>query len=75
MGLKVNGADYRFWVDAFARMLPTPEFAALGAEGGLYSFSLTGAELDAYVKKAVREYAALARDFNLVEMTASSKQS
>jgi putative tricarboxylic transport membrane protein len=67
MGPQVANADYRFWVDAFARMLPTPEFAALRTQGGLYSFSLTGAELDAYVKKAVREYAALARDFGLMK--------
>jgi putative tricarboxylic transport membrane protein len=67
MGRQVTEVDYRFWVDAFARMQSTPEFGELRAEAGLYPFSLTGADLDTYVKKAIREYAALARDFGLMK--------
>jgi putative tricarboxylic transport membrane protein len=67
MGPKVTDSDYRFWTNAFAQILPTGEFAALRADRGLYFFALTGAALESYVKKAVREYTTLAKEFGLVK--------
>lgn len=66
MGPGVADADYRRWVDAFERMQATPEFAKLRTEAGLHPFSLTGAALTQYIKKAVLDYNRQARQFNLV---------
>ena len=59
-------SDYRRWVDAFARVQPTPDFARLRAASGLYPFSLTGDALTRWVKQAVNDYNRQAREFNLV---------
>lgn len=45
--------------------MATPAYAKLRDERGLYPFSLTGAELDAYVKKQVAGYRKLVADFGL----------
>ncbi len=66
MGPGVSDADYRRWVDAFARVQPTPEFAQWRATAGLYPFSLTGDALTRWVKQAVNDYNRQAREFNLV---------
>jgi putative tricarboxylic transport membrane protein len=66
MGPKVTDAAYRKWVDSFEKMEATPEFAELRAAHGLYPFSLTGAALTEYVKKAVNDYNRQAREFKLV---------
>ena len=66
MGPKVTDAEYRKWVDSFEKMEATPEFAELRAAHGLYPFSLTGAALTGYVKKAVSDYTRQAREFKLV---------
>ena len=66
MGPDVSDADYRRWVDAFARVQPTPDFARLRAASGLYPFSLTGDALTRWVKQAVNDYNRQAREFNLV---------
>jgi putative tricarboxylic transport membrane protein len=66
MGPKVSDADYKAWVDAFAKQMATPAFAKLRAERGLYPFAMTGAEFDAYVKKQVAAYRTLVTDFGLV---------
>jgi putative tricarboxylic transport membrane protein len=66
MGPKVTDAEYRKWVDSFEKMEATPEFAELRAAHGLYPFSLTGAALTGYVKKAVNDYTRQAREFKLV---------
>ena len=66
MGPKVTDAAYRKWVDSFEKMEATPEFAGLRAAYGLYPFSLTGAALTEYVKKAVNDYNRQAREFKLV---------
>lgn len=65
VGPKVSDADYQVWVDTFAKMIPTPAFAKLRAERGLFDVRLTGAELDSYVKQRVGEYRKLASDFGL----------
>ena len=66
MGPKVADADYQRWVRAFDRMEATPAFSQLRAAYGLYPFSLTGAALTAYVKKAVDDYHRQATQFKLV---------
>lgn len=66
MGPGVPDADYRRWVDAFARAQATPEFTQLRAATGLYPFSLTGDALTRWVKQAVLDYNVQAREFNLV---------
>ncbi|MFN4117391.1 Bug family tripartite tricarboxylate transporter substrate binding protein [Acidovorax sp.] len=65
LGPKVSDADYKVWQDTFSRMLATPAFQKLRAERGLFQFTLTGPELDAYVKKRVGEYRTLAAEFGL----------
>lgn len=65
MGPKVSDADFKVWVDTFNKMMATPEWAKLRANRSLFPFSLTGAELDAYVKKQVERYRTLAGELGL----------
>ena len=65
IGPKVSDADYKVWVDTFNKMMATPEFNKLRGERGLFKFAMTGAELDAYVKKQVQIYRGMAADFGL----------
>lgn len=66
MGPKVPEADYQRWVRAFDQMEATPEFAQMRAAYGLYPFSMSGAALTEYVKKAVDDYHRQATLFKLV---------
>ncbi|THF64509.1 tripartite tricarboxylate transporter substrate binding protein [Pseudothauera nasutitermitis] len=66
LGPKVSDADYQWWVEAFEKTMGSEAFARLQAQQGLFPFSLTGPELDAYVKEQVRQYGELARSFGLV---------
>jgi putative tricarboxylic transport membrane protein len=65
MGPKVADADFKAWQDMFTKALATKEFAALRAQRGLQPFDLTGAELDAFVKKQVGVYRSIAQEFGL----------
>ena len=65
MGPKVSDADFKQWTDTFNKMMATPEFAKLRGERSLFPFALTGAELDAYVKKQVERYGKLAAELGL----------
>lgn len=67
VGPKVSDSDYAFWVQAFDKATGTPEFAKLREQQGLFPFSKTGAELDAYVKQQVKQYGELAESFGLVK--------
>ncbi|MFT4192153.1 MAG: tripartite tricarboxylate transporter substrate binding protein [Comamonas sp.] len=67
VGPKVSDADYAWWKQAFEKTLATPEFARLQAQQGLFPFNKTGAELDAYVKARTRDYAELAKSFELIK--------
>lgn len=67
LGPKVSDEDYNWWVESFKTAMGTEEFAKLQAQQGLFPFSLTGAELDAYVKEQVTEYGELAKSFGLVK--------
>jgi putative tricarboxylic transport membrane protein len=66
MGPDVPDADYRRWVDAFARAQATPGFTQLRLAAGLHPLSLTGDALTRWVKQAVVDYKIQAREFNLV---------
>jgi putative tricarboxylic transport membrane protein len=66
MGPQVPEADYQRWVRAFDQVEATPGFAQMRAAYGLYPFSMSGAALTEYVKKAVDEYHRQATQFKLV---------
>lgn len=66
MGPKVGNADFNAWNDAFTRLMKTKEFSKLVDERGFYPFTMTGAELDAYVKRQTRSYRNLANEFGLM---------
>ncbi|MBX3674034.1 MAG: tripartite tricarboxylate transporter substrate binding protein [Burkholderiales bacterium] len=66
-GPKVADADYKAWQDMFRKAMATKEFAALREQRGLQPFDIVGPELDAYVKKQVGEYRAIANEFGLVK--------
>jgi putative tricarboxylic transport membrane protein len=65
VGPKVSDADYKVWADTFAKLLATPAYEKLRNERGLFPMALTGAPLDAYVKKQVDGYRKMAEDFGL----------
>ncbi len=65
LGPKVSDADYKVWADTFAKMMATPAYDKLRGERGLFPMALTGAPVDAYVKKQVAEYRKLAEEFGL----------
>jgi putative tricarboxylic transport membrane protein len=64
---KISDADYKFWLDSFNKLLASKDFLALRDQRDLYPFSMTGAELDAYVKKTVAEYRRVADEFGLIQ--------
>lgn len=65
MGPKVSDADFGVWTSTFTKMMASPAYEKLRTERGLYAFSMTGPELDAYVKKQVSYYRTVAADFGL----------
>lgn len=65
LGPKVSDADYKVWVDTFNKTTAMPAYNAMRAERGLFPLAMTGAELDAYVKKQVAGYRKLADEFGL----------
>ncbi|OZI77021.1 Bug family tripartite tricarboxylate transporter substrate binding protein [Bordetella genomosp. 12] len=67
VGPKVSDEDYQFWVNAFNKTMASPEFAKLREQQGLFPFSKTGPELDAYVKEQVKQYTELANSFGLIK--------
>lgn len=64
---KIPEADYKFWLDAFNKLLASKDFLALRDQRDLYPFNMTGPELDAYVKKTVGEYRKVAEEYGLVQ--------
>ncbi|MDO4231865.1 MAG: tripartite tricarboxylate transporter substrate binding protein [Lautropia sp.] len=67
VGPKVSDAEYQWWVDTFNKTLASKEFAAVREKQGLFSFSMTGKELDAHVKEQVKKYGELAKSFGLIQ--------
>lgn len=66
LGPKVSDADYQWWVTAFDKVMATERFAQLREKSELFPFALTGAQLDAYVKKQVADYKVLVKEFGLI---------
>ena len=64
---KISDADYKFWLDSFTKLLASKDFLALRDQRDLYPFNLTGAELDAYVKKTVADYRKIADEYGLIQ--------
>lgn len=67
VGPKVSDEQYQWWVQAFDKLMTTPEFAKLQEQQGLFPFNKTGDELDAYVKERVQFYTELADSFGLIK--------
>lgn len=65
LGPKVSEADYHAWTQAFSAAMRSPEFAKLREQKGLYPFSMTGGEVDSFVKSSVLAYRKLAEQFGL----------
>lgn len=65
MGPKVSDADFAVWNTTFTKMMATPAYNKMRLERGFFEFAMTGAELDAYVKKQVAYYRTVATDFGL----------
>lgn len=65
VGPKVSDADYKVWVDTFTKLMATPSYDKLRSDRGLFPLALTGASVDAYVKKQVAGYRKLAEEFGL----------
>jgi putative tricarboxylic transport membrane protein len=66
-GPDVSDEDFKWWQDAFDKMLATPEFDALRTQRGLFPFDMTGDELDAFVKERVKFYGELAKEIGLIQ--------
>jgi len=67
VGPKVSDEAYQWWVQAFDKLMETPEFAELQEQQGLFPFNKTGDELDTYVKERVKFYTELADSFGLIK--------
>jgi putative tricarboxylic transport membrane protein len=67
VGPKVSDEQYDWWVNTFNTMLADEKFDALRQERGLFPFSKTGADLDAFVKERVGFYRTLAGDLGLIK--------
>ncbi len=65
LGPKVSDADFKVWVDTFSKMMATPAYDKLRDERSLFPMALTGAPLDAFVKKQVANYRKMAEEFGL----------
>jgi putative tricarboxylic transport membrane protein len=67
VGPKVSDADYKQWVTMFEKLLANPSYAKMRDERGLFKFSKTGLDLDAYVKQEVARYRKLSEEFGLLK--------
>ena len=66
MGPKVSDADFNAWSTAFQKAMANPSYAKLREERGLFPLSMTGTELDVYVKRHTHQYGKLAAELGLV---------
>lgn len=67
LGPKVSDEDYAWWKAAFDQLLASEDFAKLRDQRELFSFAMTGPELDAYVKTRVAQYKQMAQEFGLTQ--------
>ena len=66
VGPRVSDADYEAWVKLFGKLMATPEFRKLREQRGLQPFSMTGIEVEAFVKSSTIGYRQMAKDFGLI---------
>lgn len=62
VGKDVSDADYKWWVDAFAKMAETPEFAQEREARGLYAYTQIGQAFDDQIKADVARFKTLAKE-------------
>ncbi|MFC3608107.1 tripartite tricarboxylate transporter substrate binding protein [Stutzerimonas tarimensis] len=67
MGPKVSDEEFDWWKTRFDGLLADQDFAALRERRDLFPLSLTGHELEAFVRQQVEQYKALAAEFGLVK--------
>ena len=65
VGPKVTDAEYKWWADAIAKLVTTPEFKKEQEARGLFTFDLNGAAFDARVKDDVKRFKTLATEAGL----------
>jgi putative tricarboxylic transport membrane protein len=65
VGPDVSDADYKWWADAFAATMKSPDYAAALQQRNLFPLPMTGEETKAFVEKQVAAYKKLAADFGL----------
>ena len=62
VGKDVTDADYKWWADAFAKLVATPEFVKEREARGLYEYSQVGDAFDQQVKADVARFKIIAKD-------------
>ena len=65
VGPDVSDADYKWWSDAFAATMKSPDYAAALQQRNLFPLPMTGDETKAFVEERVAAYKKLAADFGL----------
>lgn len=67
MGPEVPDEDFNWWKTQFDTLLTDEDFAKLREQRDLFPLSMTGDELEAFVKQQVQDYKALAGEFGLLK--------
>lgn len=67
MGGDVSDADFEAWADAFDAAYKTSEFQQIRDDKGLLPLELSGAEMDAHVKRLIGELRGIAKEAGLIE--------
>lgn len=65
VGPDVSDADYKWWVEAFAATMKSPDYTKALQDRNLYTLPMVGAETEAFVAKQVGFYKTLAAEFGL----------
>ena len=67
MGGDVSDADFEAWAGAFDAAYKTAEFQRIRDDKGLLPLELSGAEMDAHVKRLIGELRGIAKEAGLIE--------
>jgi putative tricarboxylic transport membrane protein len=65
VGPEVSDADYKWWADAFAATMKSPDYEAELQKRNLFPLPMTGEETKAFVEERVASYKKLAAEFGL----------
>ncbi|ENV69945.1 hypothetical protein F947_01062 [Acinetobacter towneri DSM 14962 = CIP 107472] len=65
MGLKVSDDAYKWWKNAFDKMMANEKFDAVRENQDLLPFEMTGEEIQAYVYKQTNEMRQLSEEYKL----------